>query len=43
MSPVLYGIGFDWLGAPATLTIAGIAMAIIGVVSAQLLVKAKVA
>jgi predicted MFS family arabinose efflux permease len=43
ISPVLYGIGFDWLGAPATLTVAGVAMAIIGVVSAQLLVKAKVA
>jgi predicted MFS family arabinose efflux permease len=41
LSPVLYGVGFDWLGAPATLTIAGIAMAIIGIVSAQLLVKAK--
>jgi predicted MFS family arabinose efflux permease len=41
ISPVLYGIGFDWIGAPITLVIAGLAMAIVGVVSAQLLVKPK--
>jgi predicted MFS family arabinose efflux permease len=39
ISPVLYGIGLDRLGAPITLTIAGVAMILIGAVSAQLLVK----
>ena len=43
LSPVLYGIGFEAIGSPATLAIAGVAMAIIGIVSAHLLVKAKVA
>jgi predicted MFS family arabinose efflux permease len=41
ISPVLYGLSLDRLGAPITLSIAGIAMALIGVVSAQLLVKPK--
>lgn len=41
ISPIVYGIGLDRLGVPLTLSIAGIAMAIIGVVSAQLLVKAR--
>ena len=41
ISPVLYGIGLDRLGAPVTLTIAGVAMILIGAVSAQLLVKPK--
>jgi hypothetical protein len=39
---VLYGFGLNQFGPAATLTIAGIAMALIGVVSAQLLVKPKV-
>src|SRR5439155_23084866 len=39
ISPLLYGAGLEWLGAATTLSIAGIAMAIIGIVSAQLLVK----
>jgi len=43
LSPVLYGIGFEAIGSPATLAIAGVAMATIGIVSAHLLVKAKVA
>src|SRR5205085_7077629 len=38
ISPVLYGAGLEWLGAATTLSIAGIAMAVIGIVSAQLLV-----
>jgi predicted MFS family arabinose efflux permease len=41
ISPVLYGIGLDRLGAPVTLTIAGVAMILIGTISAQLLVKPK--
>ena len=41
ISPVLYGIGLDRLGAPITLSIAGIAMVLIGTISAQLLVKPK--
>ena len=41
ISPILYGIGLERLGAPITLSIAGVAMALIGVVSAQLLVKPK--
>ena len=41
ISPILYGIGLERLGAPVTLSIAGIAMAAIGVVSAQLLGKPK--
>ena len=41
LSPVLYGIGLDRLGAPITLSIAAIAVAAIGAVSAQLLVKPK--
>jgi predicted MFS family arabinose efflux permease len=41
ISPILYGIGLDRLGAPITLSIAGAAMALIGLVSAQLLVKPK--
>jgi predicted MFS family arabinose efflux permease len=41
ISPVLYGIGLDRLGAPVTLSIAGVAMILIGAVSAQLLVKPR--
>jgi predicted MFS family arabinose efflux permease len=41
ISPVLYGIGLERFGAPVTLSIAGVAMALIGAVSAQLLVKPK--
>jgi predicted MFS family arabinose efflux permease len=41
ISPVLYGVGFDTLGTAITMSIAGVAMALIGVVSAQLLVKPK--
>jgi MFS transporter, DHA1 family, inner membrane transport protein len=41
ISPVLYGIGLDRLGAPMTLSIAGVAMILIGAVSAQLLVKPR--
>jgi hypothetical protein len=41
ISPVLYGLGLDVLGPPLTLSIAGAAMALIGAVSAQLLVKPK--
>jgi predicted MFS family arabinose efflux permease len=41
ISPVLYGIGLDRLGAPLTLSIAGVAMILIGTVSAQLLVKPR--
>jgi DHA1 family inner membrane transport protein len=41
ISPIAYGIGLDALGTPVTLTIAGVAMGVIGVVSAQLLVKVK--
>jgi predicted MFS family arabinose efflux permease len=42
ISPVLYGFGLDHFGAAVTLSIAGIAMALIGVISAQLLVKPKI-
>jgi predicted MFS family arabinose efflux permease len=42
ISPVLYGYGLDHFGAAVTLSIAGIAMALIGVISAQLLVKPNV-
>ena len=41
ISPILYGIGIDRLGTVITLSIAGIGMAILGVVSAQLLVKPR--
>lgn len=41
ISPILYGLGLDWLGAPVTLSIAAVAMTMIGIVSAQLLVKAR--
>jgi predicted MFS family arabinose efflux permease len=41
ISPVLYGIGLERLGTPITLSIAGVAMVLIGAVSAQLLVKPK--
>jgi predicted MFS family arabinose efflux permease len=41
ISPILYGIGLDRLGAPVTLSIAGVGMAVIGVVAAQLLAKPK--
>ena len=41
ISPVLYGIGLERLGAPNTLSIAGVGMVLIGAVSAQLLVKPK--
>jgi predicted MFS family arabinose efflux permease len=39
ISPVLYGVSLDRLSAPVTLTIAGVAMILIGATSAQLLVK----
>jgi MFS transporter, DHA1 family, inner membrane transport protein len=41
LSPILYGIGLERLGAPVTLTIAAAGMAVIGVVAAQLLVKTR--
>ena len=41
ISPILYGVGLDRLGAPVTLAIAGIAMVLIGTISAQLLAKPK--
>jgi MFS family permease len=41
ISPILYGIGLDRLGAPITLSIAGVGMAVIGIVAAQLLAKPK--
>ena len=41
ISPVIYGIGLERLGAPITLSIAGVAMVLIGAISAQLLVKSK--
>jgi predicted MFS family arabinose efflux permease len=43
ISPIAYGFGFEHIGPPATLLIAAVGMAIIGVVSAQLLVKPKIA
>jgi predicted MFS family arabinose efflux permease len=41
ISPVLYGVGLERLGAPVTLSVAGVAMILIGAVSAQLLVKPR--
>jgi len=41
ISPVLYGLGIDHIGAATTLSIAGIAMILIGAISAQLLVKPR--
>lgn len=41
ISPILYGVGLDRLGPGPTLSIAAIAMMLIGIVSAQLLVKPK--
>jgi predicted MFS family arabinose efflux permease len=41
ISPILYGLGLERLGAPITLSIAGVAMVLIGAISAQLLVKPK--
>lgn len=41
ISPILYGVGIERLGTAATLSIAGLGMAILGVVSAQLLVKPR--
>jgi predicted MFS family arabinose efflux permease len=41
ISPIAYGYGFERLGPAPTLLIAAVAMAVIGVVSAQLLVKPK--
>ncbi len=41
ISPILYGIGIERIGAPWTLVIAACGMAVIGVVSAQLLVKPR--
>lgn len=41
ISPILYGVGLERLGAPVTLSIAGVAMLLIGAISAQLLVKPK--
>jgi DHA1 family inner membrane transport protein len=42
ISPVLYGFGLDHFGPGITLSIAGVAMILIGTISAQLLVKPKV-
>ncbi len=42
ISPIAYGIGLERLGPAITLSIAAVAMVIIGVVSAQLLVKPPV-
>src|SRR5262245_53559140 len=39
ISPILYGVGIERLGTVATLSIAGVGMALLGAVSAQLLVK----
>ena len=39
ISPILYGIGLERIGAPMTLSIAGVAMILIGAISAHLLVK----
>jgi hypothetical protein len=41
LSPIAYGLGLEMLGPPVTLGIAPVAMAVVGVVSAQLLVKPK--
>lgn len=41
ISPILYGFGLDHFGAAITLSIAGVAMILIGAISAQLLVKPK--
>jgi len=41
ISPVLYGFGLDHIGATITLSIAGVAMILIGAISAQLLVNPK--
>ncbi len=41
ISPVLYGVGLDRFGPAITLSIAAVAMLLIGVVSAQLLVKPR--
>jgi MFS family permease len=41
ISPVLYGYGLDNFGSGITLSIAAVAMILIGVISAQLLVKPK--
>jgi len=41
ISPVLYGLGLDRLGPGITLSIAAVAMVLIGTISAQLLVKPK--
>jgi predicted MFS family arabinose efflux permease len=43
ISPVLYGIGLEQLGGLLTLSIAAVGMIVIGVVSAQLLVKPQAA
>jgi predicted MFS family arabinose efflux permease len=43
ISPVLYGYSLDNFGQGITLSVAGVAMILIGVVSAQLLVKPKIA
>jgi MFS transporter, DHA1 family, inner membrane transport protein len=39
ISPILYGVGIERLGTFITLSIAGVGMAVLGAVSAQLLVK----
>jgi predicted MFS family arabinose efflux permease len=41
ISPVLYGIGLDRFGPGITLSVAAAAMVLIGIVSAQLLVKPR--
>jgi len=40
ISPIAYGLGLEQLGAPITLSIAAVGIVVVGVVSAQLLVKA---
>lgn len=41
ISPIVYGIGIDRLGTLITLSVAGLGMAALGIVSAQLLVKPR--
>jgi predicted MFS family arabinose efflux permease len=41
LSPIVYGLGIETIGPTITLVIAAVAMTIVGVVSAQLLVKPK--
>jgi predicted MFS family arabinose efflux permease len=41
IGPIAFGIGLAFLGAPPTLILAALAMALIGIVSAQLLVRGR--